>query len=54
LQKSINSLKLRKACGIDGMMPQASSKATIGTLDPFIQSLPSAVHFPNPWKEAKT
>jgi hypothetical protein len=26
-------------------MPQALSKATIGTLDPFIQSLPSAVPF---------
>jgi hypothetical protein len=26
-------------------MPQAPSKATIGTLDPYIQSLPSAVQF---------
>jgi hypothetical protein len=35
-----NSLKLRKASGLDGI-PNESSKKTIGTSDTFIESLSS-------------
>jgi hypothetical protein len=52
VQKLIKSLKLRKACGIDGIPIVCLRRPLVNMTDLFNHCL-RLPHFPNPWKEAK-
>jgi hypothetical protein len=56
LQKLINSLKLRKACGIDGIPNECLRhlpRRPLVHLTHLFKHCLRLSHFPNPWKEAK-
>jgi hypothetical protein len=56
LRKIINSLKLRKACGIDGIpneCPRHLPRRPLVHLTHLFNHCLRLSHFPNPWKESK-
>jgi hypothetical protein len=56
LQKLVNSLKLRKACGIDGILNECLRQLPRRPLVHFTHLINHCLrlsHFPTPWKDAK-